>query len=156
MTRMIIRNLLIVFGLAVLMLTPVSNAQIAASSSELSSPVYDLNKEIKIQGAIEKISTMASNGLIGTHLLVTTAEGVIDVHLGASIAVSAKSLGLSVGENINLTGMMANINGNSVLLARILTTSTRVFVLRNELGVPVRSLMPRGAASAANTQKGAL
>jgi hypothetical protein len=156
MTRIMIRNLLIVFGLGVLMLTPVANAQIAASSSELSSPVYDLSKEIKIQGTIEKIPTIASNGLIGTHLLVTTAEGVIDVHLCASMAVSAKSLGLSVGESINLTGMMANINCNSVLLARILTTSTRVYVLRNELGVPIRSLMPRGAASSANTQKGAL
>jgi len=156
MTSMIIRNLLIVFGFGVLMLTPAANAQIATSSSELSSQVYDLNKEIKIQGTIEKISTISSNGLIGTHLLVTTAEGVIDVHLGASMAVSAKSLGLSAGESVNLTGMMATINGNSVLLARILTTSTRVYVLRNELGVPIRSLMPRGAASSANTQKGAL
>ncbi|HSY59648.1 MAG TPA: hypothetical protein VK795_08810 [Terriglobales bacterium] len=156
MTSKMIQKLLIVCGLGVMTLSFTANAQIAASTNELSSPIYDLSKEIKIQGTIEKISTISGNGLIGTHLLVATGEGVIDIHLGASMAVSAKSLGLSVGESVNLTGMMASINSNSVLLARILTTSTRVYVLRNELGVPVRSLMPRGAASSANTQKGAL
>jgi len=156
MTSKMIQKLLIVCGIGVMMLPFAANAQTATSSSELSSPVYDLSKEIKIQGTIEKIATNTNNALIGTHAFVSTSEGVIDVHLGASMAVSAKSLGLSVGESINLTGMMANINGNSVLLARILTTSTRVYVLRNELGVPIRSLMPRAAASSANTQQGAL
>jgi len=33
-----------------------------------------------------------------------------------------------------------------VLLARILTTSNHIYMLRNEHGAPIRSLMPRGAA----------
>jgi hypothetical protein len=87
---------------------------------------------------------------------VISAEGTVDVHLGASMAVTAKNLGLSVGESIHVTGMMSSISGNSVLLARILTTSNHIYVLRNEHGVPIRSLMPRSAASPANSQKGAL
>ncbi|MGH9747916.1 MAG: hypothetical protein ACRD59_17615 [Candidatus Acidiferrales bacterium] len=151
-----IRNLLLVCGLAILILPYSANAQTAVTSNSLSSPAYDLNKEIKIQGTIEKIQSSANGGPAGAHLLVSTAQGMIDVHLGASAAVSAKNLGLTTGENIDVTGMMATMGGNSVMLARILTTSNHIYMLRNEHGAPVRSLMPRAAAASSSSQKGAL
>jgi hypothetical protein len=152
-----IRNFLWVCGLAVLLMPFGAKAQSAIpSNNQLSSPVYDLNKEIKIQGTIEKIVSSTNGGPVGSHVLVSTADGMIDVHLGASAAVSAKNLGLSTGQNIEITGMMATMGGNSVLLARILTTSSHIYMLRNEHGVPVRSLVPRGASSLSSSQKGAL
>jgi hypothetical protein len=151
-----VRKIILSCGLAMILLPLSANAQSAATSSAMTSPVYDVNKEIKIDGTIDKIETNTSGGPIGTHLLVISAQGIVDVHLGASMAVTAKNLGLSVGENIHVTGMMANVGANSVLLARILTTSNHIYMLRNEHGAPIRSLMPRGAASSANSQKGAL
>src|ERR1700690_885176 len=134
-----IRNLLWVCGLAVMLLPIGAKAQSAIpTNNQLSSPVYDLNKEIKIQGTIEKIESSPSGGLLGSHVLVSTVDGTIDVHLGAIAAVSGKNLGLSTGQNIEITGMMATMSGNSVLLARILTTSSHIYMLRNERGVPVR------------------
>jgi hypothetical protein len=151
-----IRNLSLVCGLALILLPFGANAQTAINSTQLSSPVYDINKEIKVQGTIEKIGSNTSGSSLGSHLLVQTPEGVVDVNLGASMAVSAKNLDLSVGESINITGMMATLGGNSVLLARILTTSNHIYMLRNERGAPVRSLLPRGASSSTSSQKGAL
>ena len=156
MTSNAVRKIILSCGLAMILLPTSANAQSAATGSAMTSPVYDVNKEIKIDGTIDKIETNSSGGPIGTHLLVISAQGVVDVHLGASMAVTAKNLGLSVGESIHVTGMMANVGGNSVLLARILTTSNHIYMLRNEHGAPIRSLMPRGAASSANSQKGAL
>jgi hypothetical protein len=156
MTSNAVRKIILSCGLAMILLPLSANAQSAATSSAMTSPLYDVNKEIKIDGTIDKIETNSSDGPIGTHLLVISAQGVVDVHLGASMAVTAKNLGLSVGESIHVTGMMANVGGNSVLLARILTTSNHIYMLRNEHGAPIRSLMPRGAASSANSQKGAL
>jgi hypothetical protein len=156
MTSNAVRKIILSCGLAMILLPLSANAQSAAPSPVMTSPVYDVNKEIKIDGTIDKIETNSSGGPIGTHLLVISAQGVVDVHLGASMAVTAKNLGLSVGESIHVTGMMANVGGNSVLLARILTTSNHIYMLRNEHGAPIRSLMPRGAASSANSQKGAL
>jgi hypothetical protein len=156
MTSNAVRNLFLRCAFVTILLPFITNAQSAANESAMASPVYDLNKEIKIDGTIDKIETNSSGGPIGTHLLVISAQGVIDVHLGASAAVSAKNLGLSVGQSIHVTGMVASFGGNSVLLARILTTSNHIYMLRNEHGAPVRSLMPRGAASSANSQKGAL
>jgi hypothetical protein len=156
MTSNAVRNLLLSCALVTILLPFITKAQSTANESAMASPVYDLNKEVKIDGTIDKIETNSSGGPIGTHLLVISAQGVVDVHLGASAAVTAKNLGLTVGESIHVTGMMANIGGNSVLLARILTTSNHIYMLRNEHGAPIRSLMPRGAASSANAQKGAL
>jgi hypothetical protein len=156
MTSNAVRNLLLSSALVTILLPFITNAQSTANESAMASPTYDLSKEIKIDGTIDKIETNSSGGPIGTHLLVISAQGVVDVHLGASAAVTAKNLGLTVGESIHVTGMMASLGGNSVLLARILTTSNHIYVLRNEHGAPIRSLMPRGAASSANSQKGAL
>ncbi len=156
MTSNAVRKILLSCGLATILLPLITNAQSAATEPGMASPVYDLNKEVKIDGTIDKIETNSNSGPMGTHLLVISAQGVVDVHLGASAAVSAKNLGLTVGESVHVTGMMANVRGNSMLLARILTTSNHIYMLRNEHGAPIRSLMPRGAASSANSQKGAL
>lgn len=156
MTSNAVRNLLLSCALVAIFLPFITNAQSTGSESAMASPAYDLNKEIKIDGTIDKIETNSSGGPIGTHLVVISGQGVVDVHLGASAAVTAKNLGLAVGESVHVTGMMASIGGNPVLLARILTTSNHIYVLRNEHGAPIRSLMPRGAASSANSQKGAL
>lgn len=156
MTRNAIRKLLWGCVLAMIILPLSANAQTAVSTTALSSPTYDLSKEIKVDGTIEKIGGNTSGAPIGTHLLVQTAQGVLDVHLGASRAASAQNLGLSVGQSIHVTGMMSSASGNAVLLARILTTSDHIYMLRNEHGAPIRSLMPRATASSASSQKGAL
>ncbi|MGA8143771.1 MAG: hypothetical protein WB987_07780 [Candidatus Acidiferrales bacterium] len=156
MTSNVIRRLLFGFGVALIFLPLSANAQTAVPATDLSSPVYDLSKEIKVDGTIDKIESNSTGGPMGTHLLVLTPQGMVDVHLGASRAVSAANLGLSVGQSVHVTGMMATIGGNSVLLARILTTSNHIYMLRNEHGAPIRSLMPRGTASSASSQKGAL
>jgi cell division ATPase FtsA len=148
-------------ALALFVATPV-NAQssgLAASMSmdpNVSAPAYDVAKEIKVQGAIAKIEQSTTRSAAGTHIQVQTPEGAVDVHLGAGPAITAESLGLMAGQMVTVTGMMATLGGNSVLLARILTTPSRIFILRNEHGMPVRSLMPRGSAASAKPLKGGL
>jgi hypothetical protein len=156
MSSNLARKLVFVCGLIATLLPLSANAQTVASSAQLSSPIYDLSKEIKFQGTIDKIQSSTSGSPMGTHLLVLTRQGMVDVHLGASAAVSPKNLGLSVGESIDVTGMMATVGGNPVLLARILTTSNHIYMLRNERGVPIRSLTPRAASSSTSSEKGAL
>lgn len=143
--------------LAIILLPFNASAQSAVSATGLSSPTYDVTKEINVDGTIDKIETSPGGGPMGTHLLVISSEGVVDIHLGASTAVSAKNLGLVVGQAVHVTGMMATFNGNPVMLARILTTANHIYMLRNEHGAPVRSLMPRAAAaSSVTSQKGGL
>jgi len=103
-------------------------------------PAYDVSKEVKIQGTIEKIDTTGANGLAGTQIFVQTANGVVDAHLGFGAASKPSYLGIWQGQSVTLTGMMQTLGSNNVLLARILTTSNHIFVLRNEHGIPVRTI----------------
>jgi len=114
-------------------------------------PAYDLSKEVKIQGSIEKIEE--SDGLNGAHMLVQTVNGIVDVHLGFGPASRSRYLGTAPGQNVSVIGMMMQTPGSSnVLLARVLTTPNHIFVLRNEHGIPVRAT-PRGSAHSQTLQR---
>lgn len=117
-------------------------AQSAASTKPL--PAYDLAKELKIQGTVRMISTRSdpSSGLPGTHLMLRTPRGVVDAHLGSRFAVKAEHVRLRAGQTVEVTGMMTRYNGNPILVVRILTTSSHIYVLRDEQGMPVRALTP--------------
>jgi hypothetical protein len=121
-----------------------ANAQTAATAAadvrtNTALPAYDVTKEVKVQGTIQKIDSSGTNGLIGTQIMIQTASGVVDAHLGYGPA-KASSLGISEGQSVTVVGMMQSVGNSNVLLARILTTSSHVFVLRNEHGIPVRAL----------------
>jgi len=121
---------------------------LAALCSNLFSPgalqaqdAYDLAKEIKVQGTIEKIGGPdGSQNAVGSHILVQTSQGVLDVHLGAGSRASAESLALSVGEQVTVIGMMQTMDSGDVLLARILTAGSRTTILRNSHGFPVQNV----------------
>ncbi len=116
---------------------------------------YDLSKEIKVQGTIQKIETGGTTAPIGTHILIQTSQGVVDAQLGFGSAAAPASLGVSEGASVTVLGMMQAQGGNNVMLARVLTTSSRVFVLRSERGIPVRAF-PGANSHAAGALKGAL
>ena len=107
-------------------------------------PVYDVTKEVKVQGTIQKIDDFGTNGPTGTHIMVQTAQGVVDAHLGFGAASKPEYLGIAQGQSVTLTGMMQSFDGANVLMARILTTANHIFVLRNEHGIPVRAI-PHGS-----------
>jgi hypothetical protein len=161
MMRIYSRKMLFTSALTIALVLPFSvRAQSGDSSAAVSgpaaiSPVYDLAKEISVHGAVQKIETVTAGGILGTHVRVLTAQGLMDAHLGSGVAASAKTLGLSVGQTVGLTGMMIESDGNEVLLARVLSTSNHIFILRNEHGLPARAIVPRAGHSAA-TQKGGL
>jgi hypothetical protein len=134
------------------------SASAAASSSAQAKTVktgYDLAKEVKIEGVIEKIDATSANTPMGTHILVMTPQGEVDAHLGFGAAAKPTRLGIEEGQTVTVLGMMESIGGNQVLLTRLLTTPSQIFVLRNEHGIPVRGATNNNA-NAAHTQKGGL
>ena len=116
-------------------------------------PAYDVAKEVKIQGTIQKVEVSDTDGPPGTHILVQTTSGVVDAHLGVGAASKPQYLGIAAGQSVSVIGMMQTLGGTNVLLARVLTTPNHIFVLRNEHGIPVRAT-PRGSTAAKALQKG--
>ncbi|HKS67028.1 MAG TPA: hypothetical protein VJR26_07300 [Candidatus Acidoferrales bacterium] len=120
-----------------------SSAAVRASNTMV--PAYDVAKEVKVQGTIQKIDGFGTSGPIGTHIFIQTAAGTIDVHLGFGAASKPGYLGIAPGQSVTVIGMMETVGSASVLMARILTTPNHIFVLRNEHGFPIRGI-PRGRA----------
>lgn len=140
-----------VFGMALLAGAAASAQTAATPAADVRTntmlPSYDITKEVKVQGTIQKIDTSGTNGLTGTQILIQTASGAVDAHLGYGPASKASYLGISEGQSVTIVGMMQSVGSSNVLLARILTTASRVFVLRNEHGIPVRALPHSGGHS---------
>jgi hypothetical protein len=127
-----------------------TSAAVSGTSQPLAARSYSVAREIKIQGTIQSIEVSNRGTLRGTHAQIATMQGMVDAHLGVSPNVNAKTLDLSAGEAVEIIGMMASENGSSVLLARILTTPERIFILRSEQGVPIRGIVLRGNANFTN------
>jgi hypothetical protein len=124
-------------------------------ASDSLATVYDASKETKIQGSITKINAV-NTGFAGTHVKLESSEGAVDVHLGAGPAADPARLGLSVGQSVEITGMMATVGGRNVFLARTLVEGDRTITLRNEHGIPVRAVMPQKTSATATAPKGGL
>jgi hypothetical protein len=154
------RLLLPSLAAAVLFILPAhgQSASPSATSSAQASTVntgYDVAKEIKIEGAIEKIDAASTNAPMGTHILVQTPQGVVDAHLGFGAAAKPSRLGIAEGQNVTIVGMMETVGSNQVMLARLMTTPDHIFVLRNEHGIPARGVPTKSHISTV-TQKGGL
>lgn len=134
----------LLIAMASLTSTP-ANAQTAATPAadvrtNTMVPSYDVTKEVKVQGTIQKIDSTGTNGITGTQILIQTASGVVDAHLGFGPASKPSYLSLAEGQTVTVVGMMQAVGSSNVLLARILTTANHIFVLRNEHGIPVRAI----------------
>lgn len=152
------RFILAIFAAVAAAAMPAAAQSASAGDAPSSSMVrvYDISKEIKVEGTIQKVVTEAASPL-GTHVLVQTATGVVDAHLGSGAAAKPSYLGIAEGQNVTLVGMMETFDNNPVLVTRLLTTSNRIFVLRNEHGIPVRGIPGKSTLSShGQTQKGGL
>ena len=147
---MLFRSILLAAVAAGFVFTPTAGAQatssgsVSAVSGPLPERTYSVAKEIRIQGTIQSIEISNNGALRGMHAQIETAQGMVDAHLGVSPNINSKTLDLSTGEAVQITGMMAKEGGDSVLLARILTTPDRIFILRSEQGVPIHGIVSRG------------
>jgi DNA/RNA endonuclease YhcR with UshA esterase domain len=119
--------------------TPTQNAPPQAAPASIAH-AYDAADEIVIKGTVEKVvEAEAPDNISGAHLFVTTAQGTIDAHLGPSPSWKAQNLTLTPGDGVELTGVMTDFHGKSVLLARTLKTDNRIAILRNEHGIPTHA-----------------
>jgi hypothetical protein len=152
--RSLLNALCLTAGMALFVAAAPAHPQSAsATPNQNSLVIYDASKEIKIQGNIEKIET-AKTGVTGTHLMLNTPAGMVDVHVGVGPASTAVRLGLSPGQSVEIIGMMATIGGSQIFLARTLTTGETTITLRSTRGIPLRAAMP--PKNAAASPKGGL
>ena len=132
-------------------------AAFAANSG--ASPVrgYDKAHEITLAGTIqEAIAKPAPGSPAGMHLLVQSAQGTVDVHVGPYLTKDVREA-LRPGMSVQIVGAMATLHGNEYLLARYMTVGGHTVLLRSENGFlvqahPTRTTTLKGSQSSGGAQ----
>lgn len=133
--KSLIRKLSAVSGFFLLALLPSIQGQTAKSSANFPFR-YDISEEVTVSGSVTGVLTKASKGMMnGSHLLIATPSGSMDVSLGAYGLTGKNAVAVKLGERVEVTGVMKTLNGKPVLMARTVTARDQVYPIRNEHGV---------------------
>src|SRR5215475_8382134 len=127
-------------------------AQAGAASEGRSNSLYDMSKEVSLQGTVAKFTENSADLPKGAHVLVQTSSGQVDVHLGNPRLLKLNNMRISQGANIRIVGEPVATNQGTFFLARLVQQGTQVVAVRSTTGIPLGLVGPRTSAS--NSQAG--
>jgi len=126
---------------ALALLSLISPLSAGAAETRTAGPYYDISKEVTLHGTVSSVLTKPSKGMImGSHLLIQTGVGPLDVSLGRFALQGRGALSVEPGKQVEVTGVMKTLNGKQVFITRTVTVDGRAYTMRNEHGI---SLSPK-------------
>jgi hypothetical protein len=118
---------------------------------------YDPGREVNLVGSVTTFVAGSETGPSGAHVIVQTAAGLVDVHVGTAKFLQQNHLTLTAGDTVRVVGESFTSGSNTVFLARIVQKGTQAVAVRSPRGMPLWLAGAR-IADAANQQspRGAL
>jgi hypothetical protein len=96
---------------------------------------YDLKREVTLQGTIQSlVAKPAPGSLMGAHLMVSTAQGTVDAHIGNHVLGGKRPASFASGQSVKLVGIMTTFGGQNVFLVRTIQMGNSTITVRNERG----------------------
>jgi hypothetical protein len=117
---------------------------------------YDLAREVNVVGAVSEVVKDSRTGPLGTHLLIHTATGTVDVHVGSAAFLELNHLSLASGDSVRVIGESFANGTDTVFLARIVQKNTTAVAVRSPHGMPLWRAGARVASGADKSKGGAL
>jgi uncharacterized membrane protein len=99
---------------------------------------YDPAKEITTKGtvvAVEDFACPASEGEIGSHLLLKTDAGEYEVHLAPSRVMRSLNWKFQPGQQVEVVGAQVRLRGKEGLMARQIRWNDEIFTFRDPQGL---------------------
>lgn len=109
-------------------------AQQTASSNTQGFESYTLSREVSLIGTVIKYNAVSATTPIGAHVLLQTASGQVDVHLGNAKLLQASHLELNAGDNVRIVGENLAYGSCAFFAARIVQKGTQAVAVRNTKG----------------------
>ncbi len=102
-------------------------------------PKYNLSTEVRLRGVVVDINDHMCpiSGGLGSHLILQTQEGTIEVHLAPTKFVTEYQLVFARGDDVEVLGARVIFQGKEALLAREIVRGEDTFVFRDANGKPV-------------------
>jgi hypothetical protein len=112
------------------------------------------NNDVTISAFVaEVVNNGATGSPAGLHLIVSAAQGPLDIAVGAYAPKAIREI--AAGNKLQATGKMETLNGKSYLFAKQLVLDNKAFTLRNDRGVVLRH-RTKARAQSQSAQNGAL
>ena len=123
-------------------------------------PLYNPSTETTVKGTVEEVQQLTGKpmpgpsgtmwntcprGWSGTHLILTTDQGTLAVHVGPTAYLTSKNFSISMGDELTITGSKVRYLGSDFLIAREITKGGQVLTLRDTKGFPLWSGPHRGS-----------
>jgi len=110
-----------------------------AAAAKATPGAYSIASDVSLQGTVLKYNENSHTPPIGTHVLLQTASGNVDVHLGDARLLHLAKLSITPGANVRFVGQMGPAGQNTVFLARLVQVGTQVVAVRSQHGLPLAS-----------------
>ena len=98
---------------------------------------YDRTQETVIEGTVLSYSAEAATPPMGAHVVLETAGGAIDVHLGAASYLQASHFSLAKGDSVRVVGVSSATRQGKVFLVRVIQKGGQSLALRTMKGAPL-------------------
>lgn len=95
---------------------------------------YNAGREVQLVGTVVKYDSASSALPMGAHVLVQTASGQVDVHLGNAKVLVANHLALNAGDSVRIVGEPMALGDGTYFAARIVQKGTQAVAVRNPKG----------------------
>jgi hypothetical protein len=128
-----------------------ADAQQAAQPDVRRVQSYDAVREVTLVGTVVKYEASSSAPPMGAHLLVQTASGQVDVHLGNAKVLQASHLELNAGDSVRIIGESLALGDGSFFAARIVQKGAQAVAVRSAKG-----FLLRPSSTLSQSQKDAL
>jgi hypothetical protein len=95
---------------------------------------YDASRETTLVGKVLSYTAESSVPPIGAHVIIQTAYGPVDVHIGSAKLLEQNHFTLAAGDSVRITGEVISIGQSSTFAARIIENGTQSVTVRNSKG----------------------
>jgi hypothetical protein len=106
-------------------------------AASMRSLAYDATKEPTVEGTVLSYTAEAPAPPIGAHVLLQTASGTMDVHLGPASYLEANHLSLAKGDSVRLVGVSSATRQGTIFLARLIQKGGQSLAIRTPKGTPL-------------------
>jgi len=121
--------------LAVLLLVLGVNFQ--RPSSVQGAALYNPADEVTLKGVVQDVQEFdcpVSEGELGSHLMLKTTDGVVQVHLAPVRIMSGQNIKFAPGDQIEVIGAKVRVAGKKGVIAREIVRGNEDLVFRDRAG----------------------
>jgi hypothetical protein len=111
--------------------------QPTTTSAKTAPGTYNIANDVSLQGTILSYTENSQTPPLGTHLVLQTSTGNVEVHLGDARLLHLAKMNLAEGVRIRVVGQMQTSGVKPVFMARLVQSGAQILAVRSVHGLPL-------------------